>query len=276
MRPERPILHLRRVLLPALVLAGFAQPLRAAVPAGFQDTTIASGLSQPAGLAFAPDGRLFVAEKTGALRIVKNGALVATPFLDVTQVVQPPATFDDFSERGLLGVTFDPGFPASPFVYIYYSVCKVPGSGSCLTAKNRVARFTAGYQGNPDRADPTSQVVILDDIDSDAGNHNAGWLDFGPLDGKLYVSTGDGGAIHTKSQDVASLNGKILRLNPDGSAPFDNPFVGLFGARPEVYALGFRNPWRCRVHPDGRFFCAALGEETREESGWAGPGREYG
>src|SRR5262249_15549126 len=102
-----------------------------------------------------------------------------------------------------------------------------PGSGSCLTAKNRVARFTAGYQGNPDRADPPSQVILLDDIDSDAGNHNGGWLDFGPLDGKLYVSTGDGGSVHTKSQDLNSLNGKILRLNPDGTVPFDNPFLGL-------------------------------------------------
>ncbi len=208
--------------------------------------------------------------------MVKNGVLLATPFLDITQVLQPPFAFDDFSERGLLGVTFDPGFPANPYVYVYYTVCKVPGSGSCQTAKNRVARFTVGYQGNPDRADPTSQVVLLDDIDSDAGNHNGGWIDFGPLDGKLYVSVGDGGAVHTKSQDLGSLNGKILRLNPDGSAPFDNPFVGLFGARPEVFALGFRNPWRCRFHPDGRFFCGDVGENSWEEIDWVVSGGNYG
>ena len=131
-------------------------------------------------------------------------------------------------------------------------------------------------QGNPDRADPASHVVLLDDIDSDAGNHNGGWIDFGPLDRKLYVSVGDGGSVHTKSQDMSSLNGKILRLNSDGTVPFDNPFVGLFQARPEVYALGFRNPWRCRFHPDGRLFCGDVGENSWEEIDWVVAGGNYG
>jgi glucose/arabinose dehydrogenase len=209
--------------LVCLVLPGTA---RADLPAGFQDTTLATGLSQPAGLGFAPDRRLFVVEKTGQLRIVKDGALLDSPFLDVTQLVQAPVTFDDFFERGLLGVAFDPDFAQNSFVYIYYTVCKVPGVTSCQIAKNRVARVTAGYQGNPDVVDPTSHVVLLDDIDSDAGTHNGGWIGFGPVDGKLYVAIGDGGADHTKSQNLGSLNGKILRLNPDGSVPLDNPFLG--------------------------------------------------
>ncbi len=246
------------------------------VPPGFQDTTIAFGLSQPVGLTFAPDGRLFIAQQTGQLRVVKDGVLLGTPFLDVRQLVEPSVTFDDFLERGLLGVAFDPDFALNSFVYLYYSVCKVPGTPQCQTAKNRVARVTAGYQGNPDVADPTSHVVLLDDIDSDAGNHNGGWIGFGPQDGKLYVAVGDGGAIHTKAQDPDSLNGKILRLNSDGTVPFDNPFVGLFDARPEVWALGFRNPWRCRFHPDGRLFCGDVGENSWEEVDWVLEKKNYG
>src|SRR5262249_46173527 len=160
------------------------------------------------------------------------------PFLDVTQLVGPSVTFDDFSERGLLGVAFDPDFAENSFVYIYYSVCKEPGQAHCKTAKNRVARVTASH-GNPDVADPASHVLLLDDIDSDAGNHNGGWIGFGPVDGKLYVAIGDGGADHTKSQQLGSLNGKILRLNRDGTVPLDNPFVDDPQARPEIYALGF-------------------------------------
>jgi glucose/arabinose dehydrogenase len=263
-------------VLVAVVCLVLACPVRADVPAGFQDTTIATGLSQPAGLGLAPDGRLFVVEKTGQLRIVKDGALLDTPFLDVAQLVEPSVTFDDFFERGLLGIAFDPDFAQNSFVYIYYTVCKVPGVTSCQIAKNRVARVTAGYQGNPDVVDPTSHMVLLDDIDSDAGNHNGGWIGFGPVDGKLYIAIGDGGADHTKSQDLESLNGKILRLNPDGTVPLDNPFLGVPLARPEVYALGLRNPWRCRFHSDGRFFCGDVGESTWEEIDAIVGGGNYG
>jgi glucose/arabinose dehydrogenase len=248
----------------------------AGLPAGFQATTIASDLSQPAGLAAAPDGRLFVAEKTGRLRVIKEGVLLASPFLDASELTQPPETFDRYAERGLLGVAVDPGFPAVPFVYVYYSVCKVAGASTCAVAKNRVARVGAGYQGNPDRADPASHVVLLDDIDSDTGGHNAGWIGFGPLDGKLYVAVGDGGTGGTKAQDLASFNGKVLRLEPTGSVPVDNPFVASFGARPEVFALGFRNPWRCRFHPDGRLFCGDVGEAAWEEIDWVVAGGNYG
>jgi glucose/arabinose dehydrogenase len=267
----------RTLLLAAASLAAAAPATAAGVPTGFQDTTVASGVSQPAALGFAPDGRLFVAEKaSGRLRVVKNGALLGTPFLDVTQVLPAPLTLDSYSERGLLGVAVDPGFPAVPFVYVYYSVCKIAGAGTCQVSKNRVARVSAGDQGNPDRADPASHVVLLDDIDSDTDIHNGGWLGFGPLDGKLYVAVGDSGTGGAKAQDLTSLNGKVLRLESDGSAPFDNPFVGLFGARPEVFALGFRNPWRCRFHPDGRLFCGDVGQAAWEEIDWVVAGGNYG
>jgi glucose/arabinose dehydrogenase len=273
----RTLAHLRTLFfLPIVFLAPVGRSNAAGLPTGFQSTTIATGLSEPAGLAFAPDGRLFVAEKTGKLRLIKNGALLPTPFVDAADLVQAPQSFDVYSERGLLGVAVDPGFPATPDVYIYYSVCKVAGPDTCQVAKNRVARVSAGYEGNPDRGDPASQVVLLDDIDSDTGIHNAGWLGFGPVDGKLYVSVGDSGTGGAKSQDTASLNGKVLRLERDGSIPFNNPFVGLFGARPEVFALGLRNPWRCRFHPDGRLFCGDVGQGDWEEIDWVVAGGNYG
>jgi glucose/arabinose dehydrogenase len=276
MSQRDPLVHLRITTAVFIALATTPIASSAGLPTGFQAQTIATGLSQPCGLASLPDGRLLVAEKTGALRIVKNGVLLQTPFLDASQLVEPPFTLDIDSERGLLGVAVDPGFPAAPFVYVYYSVCKVPGSGTCQVAKNRVARVTAGYLGNPDRADPGSHVVLLDDIGSDTGIHNAGWLGFSPFDGKLYVAVGDGGTGGAAAQDLGSLNGKVLRLEPGGGAPVDNPFVGQFGARPEVFAFGFRNPWRCRFHPDGRLFCGDVGQADWEEIDWVVAGGNYG
>jgi glucose/arabinose dehydrogenase len=267
----------RLAVLAAIACLLVAAGALADVPPGFQDTEVASGLPEPAALGFAPDGRLFFTEKaTGRVRVIKDGALLDAPFFDANDVIEPPAYFDSFLERGMLGIAFDPDFATTQYVYLYYSICKVPGSDMCQTAKNRVVRVTAGYQGSADQADPASQVILLDDIDNDAGSHNAGWLGFGPLDGKLYVSVGDGGLIHTKSQDLGSLDGKILRLDADGGVPLDNPFVGLFGARPEVWALGFRNPWRCRFHPDSRLFCGDVGEQTSEELDVVIKGGNYG
>ncbi len=244
------------------------------MPLGFQDTVVTSAVSGPSVLAFAPDGRLFVGEKgTGRIHVIQEGTLLTTPFLDLDDVVAPPAFFDTFFERGLLGITFDPSFASNGFVYVYYTICKVPaGGGSCASAKNRVARFTASGS----TAVAGSELVILDDIDSDAGNHNAGWIDFGP-DGKLYVAVGDGGQTNTKAQDLGTLNGKLLRIDTDGSIPADNPFVGLPGVREEIWASGFRNPWRCRFQPlSGRLFCADVGQSTWEEVDIVEPGENYG
>ncbi|HEY2387115.1 MAG TPA: PQQ-dependent sugar dehydrogenase [Candidatus Binatia bacterium] len=234
------------------------------VPLGFQDGIVASGLSQPAVLAFAPDGRLFIGEKaSGKIRVVENGSLLPTPFLDVTQLVPPGTALDSYFERGLLGIAFDPAFATNGFVYVYHTLCKQPVSGGCASgaSKNRVIRVHAVG----DTADGAAPVVVLDDIDSDAGNHNAGWIDFSPVDHALYVATGDGGSDHTKSQNLASLSGKILRLEADGSVPTDNPYYGSPTARGEVWAAGFRNPWRCRFRDDGRLLCADVGQDTWEE-----------
>jgi glucose/arabinose dehydrogenase len=271
-------------LMPLLVAAAMS-PLTAdgaaaaTVPAGFQDVQVANGLAAPAVLAFAPDGRLFVGEKaSGRIRVVKNGALVATPFLDLNDFAPPGTYFDTFIERGLLGIAFDPAFAATQYVYVYYTLCKQPGNppqpgtNTCQAAANRVARFRA----NGDIVDPTSQRILLDDIASDAGNHNAGWLGFGPSDGKLYVSTGDGGSQHTKSQDLGNLSGKILRIGGDGGVPADNPYVGQSGKRGEIWAAGLRNPWRCRFRNDGQLLCGDVGEASSEELDVIAKGANYG
>src|SRR4029453_13349772 len=139
---------------------------------GFVETTVASGIASPTAMAIAPNGRIFVCSQTGALRVIKNGVLLATPFVNLS--------VDSVGERGLLGVAFDPNFNLNHFIYLYYTV---PGNPS----HNRVVRFTA----NGDVALPGSRVILLElDSLSTATNHNGGALHFGP-DGNLYIAVGD-------------------------------------------------------------------------------------
>ena len=119
--------------------------------------------------------------------------------------------------RGLLGIAFDPNFASNRFIYLYYTRYYTRSTPTPI--KNRVSRFTASIL-NPDIAEPNSEVVILDNIASDAGNHNGGAIHFG-LDGKLYVAIGDGGQNSSNSQSLSTLSGKLLRINPDGSIPSD-------------------------------------------------------
>ena len=176
----------------------------ATLPAGFSETRVATGLASPTAMAVAPDGRVFVAEKGGALRVVKNNALLSQPFLTVG--------VNTASERGLLGVAFDPEFSSNRFVYVYYTTANAP-------IHNRVSRFTA----SGDVAAAGSQVDILDLPDlSSATNHNGGAIHFGP-DGKLYAGVGEN-ANSANAQTLTNRLGKILRYNADGSIPTDNPF----------------------------------------------------
>ncbi len=186
--------------------------------------------------------------------------MLSTSFLTVS--------VDSFSERGLLGVAFDPSFATNRFVYVYYTRSTIP-------IKNRLSRFTASAT-NLDVAQTGSEVVLLDNIPSDAGNHNGGAIHFG-RDGKLYVAIGDGGITHTNAQDLGSLSGKLLRLNPDGTIPFDNPFVSRAGARGEVWAYGLRNPFTFAVQPGtGTIFINDVGEASWEEINLGAAGANYG
>ena len=225
-----------------------------AVVAGFTESVFASGLTQPTAMAAAPDGRIFVAEKGGALRVVQDGAVLATPFVSLN--------VNTFSERGLIGVALDPNFATNNFVYVYYTT-------NAATPVNRVSRFTAS--GNVG----TGETVLLDNIASTNGNHNGGALAFG-ADGKLYIGVGEAG-VPSNAQTLANLSGKVLRINSNGTVPSDNPFVNTSGARPEIYAFGLRNPFTLAVQPGtGRLFINDVGQNAFEEVDEGAAGANYG
>ena len=226
----------------------------------FKETLLVNGLNTPTSMEFSPDGRLFVAEKGGSLRVIKNGALLPAPFLSLSVSTE--------SERGLLGIAFDPNFASNRYVYVYYTRVNSP-------IKNRVSRFTASFT-NPDLVESSSEVVILDDIASDAGNHNGGAIHFG-LDGKLYIGVGDGGTNSGSSQSMSTLSGKLLRINSNGTVPSDNPFVGVSGARGEIWALGLRNPFTFAVDPvSGVININDVGASTYEEINRSIRGANFG
>lgn len=199
---------------------------------------MATGLN-PVTMTFAPDGRLFLCEKQGLLRIVSGGSLLEKPALDLTDRV------DSWNERGLLTVCFDPEFGRNGWIYVYHTRNRDPKDDKHESSNNRVSRFT--LKGNV--ADPASEKVILEiDNLSKTGWHNGGGLAFGK-DGKLYISTGEN-AKGPNAQDGGNLLGKLLRFNKDGSVPDDNPFYRDFkGNNRGIVALGLRNPFSIAVQP---------------------------
>jgi glucose/arabinose dehydrogenase len=240
------------LLLPAAVLRA------ASVPAGFTDRTIAGGLNAPTAMAFLPDGRLFVCQQGGAVRVIKNGALLPTPFVSLT--------VDSAGERGLIGIAIDPQFASNGFVYLHYTV---PGTPS----HNRVSRFTA----SGDIALPGSEIVLVDlDALSGATNHNGGAIHFGP-DGKLYVAVGEN-ATSSNAQTLSNRKGKILRYNANGTIPADNPFASsASGANRAIWALGLRNPFTFAFDPpSGRMYINDVGQSAWEEIDLGVAGSNYG
>ncbi|HEY7497818.1 MAG TPA: PQQ-dependent sugar dehydrogenase [Vicinamibacterales bacterium] len=235
-------------MVATLIVAASGPPTRAAtLPSGFSETLVAGGLASPTAMQFAPDGRLFVAEQGGRLRVIRDGVLLPTPFLTVT--------VSSVGERGLLGVAFDPQFATNHFVYVYYTA-------TTPAIHNRISRFTA----NGDVAVAGSEVVLLDlDNLSSATNHNGGALAFGP-DGKLYAAVGEN-ANGANAQTLSNLLGKILRINSDGSIPNDNPFLGTATGRNQaIWALGLRNPFTFAFNPGlSQFFINDVGQNTWEE-----------
>jgi glucose/arabinose dehydrogenase len=246
-----------RLFAASLLFLVFSTSPAATFPPGFSESLVASGISSPTAMAFAPDGRLFVCQQGGQLRIIKNGVLLATPFLTVT--------VDPSGERGLLGVTFDPGFANNGWVYVYYTA-------TTPAVHNRISRFTA----TGDVVVPGSEVVILDLNNLNASNHNGGAIHFGP-DGKLYAAVGEN-AVRANAQTLGNLLGKILRINADGTIPADNPFNGVAtGVNRAIWALGLRNPYTFAFQPGtGRMFINDVGEISWEEINEGVRGANYG
>jgi glucose/arabinose dehydrogenase len=227
------------------------------LPAGFTDTeVVGTDLSSPTAMALAPDGRIFISEQGGSLRVVENDQLLATPFVTVT--------VDSQGERGLLGVTFDPEFPTDPYVYVYYTVPN--------PLHNRVSRFTA----NGNMAAPNSEEVLLELNELDGAAHNGGALHFGS-DGKLYIAVGENG-VAANAQSLDNLLGKVLRINSDGAIPSDNPFYNTaIGQNRAIWALGLRNPFTFDVQPStGRIFINDVGQGSWEEINDGIAGSNYG
>lgn len=225
----------------------------------FATEKLLGGLATPVHLAHAGDGsgRLFVVEQDGRIRVVRDGALLGEPFLDLRDRV------GSGGERGLLSVAFDPAFETNGRFFVYYT----DREGDVVLARYRAA-------SGSDRADAASGVVLLTIDHGIFPNHNGGALAFGP-DGHLYAGVGDGGGAGDpglNGQDVDELLGKILRLDVRGetyAAPSDNPFVGRDG-RDEIWALGLRNPWRLSFdRAEGHLYVADVGQGTREEIDFA-------
>jgi glucose/arabinose dehydrogenase len=248
------------------------------LPPGFIETVITSDLFLPTGFTFMPDRRILILEKGGTIKVVRNGT---------TRVAGRIAVSAQYDETGLLGITVDPAFSSNGYIYVYYTTSPAsyqPPGHPYRFAWNRVSRFTM----IDDTVRTDSEVVILDDIFADTedeptivrhgaphtGHHNGGCVLFGP-DGKLYISVGDA-ANGANAQNLAVLNGKILRVDPDGRVPADNPFVGTPGARPEIWCLGLRNPWRFTFDAFGQMFIGDVGLDKFEEINLGGPGLNFG
>jgi len=236
-------------------------PAEAATP--LTTIRVASGLQRPLFVTHAPGDfeRLFVVEQAGRIRIIKDGVLLPTPFLDITAMVR-----DTGNEQGLLGMAFDPNYPTNGLFYVSFT----NNGGNSAIRRYRVS-------ANPDVADPNSGDTLLR-VNQPFSNHNGGWIGFGP-DGFLYVALGDGGSAcdpGQRAQDLNALLGKMLRIDVHGddfpndvlrdyAIPPDNPFVGLSGAD-EVWAYGLRNPWRPSFDRlTGDLWIADVGQNAIEE-----------
>src|SRR5215216_5878817 len=248
-------------------VAGFsisAAKVQAGSSATFNNIAVASGIPNPTAMTFAPDGRLFVCQQNGQLRVITSaGALLPDPFVTLT--------VNSSGERGLLGVAFDPNFAANKWVYVYYTA-------TTPSLHNRVSRFTAS--GNVAVAGSEVPILDLDNLSS-ATNHNGGAIHFGP-DNKLYIAVGEN-ANPANSQSVGNLLGKILRINSDGTIPLDNPttFPGIAGSpsgkNRAIWSVGLRNPYTFNFQPgSGRMFINDVGQNAWEEINDGIPSSNYG
>lgn len=295
MRPNKPwFASLLSAALAVLALAG-AQDVGPAPFTDFGLELVAEGLPSPHYLVSPPgDARMFVLDQTGLIYVIEGGELLAEPFLDVSEKLVPlRSTYD---ERGLLGLAFHPGYAENGRFFVVYSAPPRSTVPELWDHTSNLSEFRVS--ADPNRADHASERLVMQ-IDQPQQNHNGGALAFGP-DGYLYYAVGDGGSADDtgighpplgNGQDVTTILGSILRIDVDGEEPYaippDNPFVGL--ALPdehpfsgdalveEIWAWGFRHPWKMSLDPEtGVFYVSDAGENLWEEVNVvAGPGN-YG
>ncbi len=251
----------------AVLLAGGVAWGAVTLPSGFAQSQVVSGLTNPTDMEFAPDGRLFVTEDVGRLRIAKPDGTLAT-FLNISTKV------DSKGERGLLALTFDPSFSTNRYVYLHYT----KKGTSSTPPHNRVVRVTADANGN--KVVAGSEKLIFRLNNQSAANQfpqfMGGAIDFGK-DGKHYVATGDNDTP-TKAQQLTNLFGKMLRINKSGTIPTNNPFyTAASGNNRAIWALGLRNPFKFAIQPGtGTIFINDVGENTWEEINRGASGANFG
>jgi glucose/arabinose dehydrogenase len=278
---------LRFTALSALLATGaVVAPRAATVPTGFTETLISNGFFSPSGMAFAADGRLFVGEQKGRIRVMRNDTLLSTPVMNLQLKV------DYNVERGFQGLVLDPNFLVNGYMYVFYTA----NGPTANTSRMRLSRFTVvnnladtaqetilfELPTLPARASFACQNVDCNGTNSGLGSttqavwHMGGALDFG-TDGKIYVGVGEHEVTST-SQQMTSLFGKMLRLNPDGSIPTDNPFYNTAtGDNRAIFAIGMRNPYTMAVQRStGRLYVADVGDVTWEEIDTIAPGGNHG
>ena len=232
--------------------------------------SVASGFLSPLGLQVPNDGtnRLFVLEQGGKIRIIQNGVLLKTPFLDLSAIVQTGG------EEGLLGMAFHPQYQQNGRFFLNYTQIN----------NNQLQSITAEYHvsaNDPNRADPNGHLILA--VDKPFPNHNGGQLAFGP-DTFLYIGLGDGGSEGDplkNGQNLTTLLGKILRIDIDSGSPYvippDNPFVNSPPDRGEIWAYGLRNPWRFSFDTrTGALFAGDVGQDAWEEIDIIKKGLNYG
>lgn len=257
---------IRKLSLCGLLLAGnlvISLHVRSAsLPAGFVDVVVASGFTNVSCMTFLPDGRILVGQQNGVVRVVKNGTLLSTPLVSL-----PASTLN---ERGLVGLTPDPAFAANGFLYVHYTA-----TNPALAIIQRVSRLTVAG----DLAPLGTETTLIETDPFTTDREVGGGLRFGP-DARLYIGIGQRNSTNDL-QNITNLFGKILRLNPDGTIPADNPFFNsATGKQRSIYALGFRNPFSFAFqNGTGRLFendVGSVNTAAREEINDVQPGLNYG
>jgi glucose/arabinose dehydrogenase len=250
---------------------GGATPPRTTVPT-LALSPVVSGLTNPLGMESSHDstGRLFILQQGGIIRILQNGSLNAAPFLDITSLVESGG------EKGLLGLAFHPNFSTNRKFYVN-DTRRVAGQLQTIVAEYQAST------ANPNQADTSSARILLT-INQPFDNHNGGQLAFGP-DGFLYIGVGDGGSggdPNNNGQNKTVLLGKLLRIDVNSTSagkqyaiPPGNPFASGVGGAPEIFAYGFRNPWRFSFD-SSRLFVADVGQDAFEEIDLVESGKNYG
>lgn len=278
------------------------------LPEGFIQEEVAAGLHLPTSFAIAPDGRIFIAQKDGYVRVVYNGELLPEPFINISHEVNQVA------DRGMMGVAVHPGFPMTPYLYLVY-VYEPPEAHGYYDSGGRVSRLLriSADPANPNVHLPGSGLVLLgsnstfanignpnesnkppfscideqgqhvrDCLPAEGTAHVINMVRFGP-DGALYVSNGDGTQNvegNIRAQDITSLAGKILRINAiTGQGFASNPFYDgdPDSNRSKVYALNMRNPFHFTVHPsNGQLYVGEVGNDVWEEIHRGGAGANFG